>query len=722
MFRLLPWSSAIGGNKVMAEDLKMLAAPQQCRSPVLDGSALHKPKRKRAGSDEWEASMEGQTKTKLRLDNSNNGISLEVNNQNGASAGSPADGSADNSPGPNSQQVPASHPPMDGGAADHPQKPQAASQTTAPPKMDIDKLRQTIEAQLSLEVLLKHNELRLIDQEIAKCQVALEQLRRCAEIPYPGSTVSGTSQSVSEGTGAAVFPPGNGRAPLSPAPWGVTDGPYTRHYAKWLIPDPRFDGGEVDNGASLGQTPFDGRTTRASLGETGYVAGKSRSQRGSAGSKLQALSSGYPQPKDKAGPMIIRRKSDGQLVKLVCLDCRRDNFSSTQGFINHCRIAHNRNFASHDAAAVASGEPVEVDEAGMIIGGNNDPSNGAGAGYVHPLIRSAHMVESASKANLQPPPPPSDRKTPKRPSKDPSPPADTPASDRGPKRLKLTTPVVPNTSFTASPDTPHLSSLMQQRGIDLDLSRIVGDAKTTVDIDAYSSEEESSEEAADTSMDTSHDRPQLSVRGGRQPVRTTMSQTSSQRPNSRKGHDKGNKPRPLEVITQAPAVPYTSPYATTPTAPVSSKIDDSRDVGGIIDASANLSPDTVESNQAPSLVSDDDEYEAPSDSGSPSPSSSEAGNDDENFDHIEVEDDEGTATSTTTTTESKTDPGLASPAKRHVTPLAKSLKRGNGRKKDRIVSASVIPLNRGKDERRVSFAPPDTTPTKTRKDAGRKHH
>ncbi|KAL2011728.1 hypothetical protein VTN00DRAFT_4446 [Thermoascus crustaceus] len=722
MFRLLPWSSAIGGNKVMAEDLKMLAAPQQCRSSVLDGSALHKPKRKRAGSNEWEASMEGQAKTKLRLDNSNNGISLEVNNQNGASAGSPADGSADNSPVPNSQQVAASHPPMDGSAADHPQKPQAASQATAPPKMDIDKLRQTIEAQLSLEVLLKHNELRLIDQEIAKCQVALEQLRRCAEIPYPGSTVAGISQSVSEGTGAAVFPPGNGRAPLSPAPWGVTDGPYTRHYAKWLIPDPRFDGGEVDNGASLGQAPFDGRTTRASLGETGYVAGKSRSQRGSAGSKLQALSSGYPQPKDKAGPMIIRRKSDGQLVKLVCLDCRRDNFSSTQGFINHCRIAHNRNFASHDAAAVASGEPVEVDEAGMIIGGNNDSSNGAGAGYVHPLIRSAHMVESASKANLQPPPPPSDGQTPKRPSKDPSP-ADTPASDRGPKRLKLTTPVVPNSSFTASPDTPHLSSLMQQRGIGLDLSQIVGDAKTTVDIDAYSSEEESSEEAADTGVCTSHDRPQLSVRGGRQPVRTTVSQTSSQRPNSRKGHDKaGNKPRPLEVITQAPAVPYTSPYATTPTAPVSSQVDDSRDVDGIIDASANLSPDTVESNQAPSLVSDDDEYEAPSDSGSPSPSSSEAGNDDENFDHIEVEDDEGTATSTTTTTESKTDPGLASPAKRHVTPLAKSLKRGNGRKKDRVVSASVIPLNRGKDERRVSFAHPDTTPTKTKKDAGRKQH
>lgn len=717
MFRLLPWSSAVGGNKVIAEDLKMLDC---CRSPVLDGSPLHKAKRKRADSNEWEASVDGQPKTKPPLDDSDNATSVEMDSQNGVSAAPPADGSADHSPGPDSQQAPPSHPPMDSGAAPNPQKPQAADQTTAPPKkVDIEKLRQVIDAQLSLEVLLKHNELRLIDQEIAKCQIALEQLRRCAEIPYPGSTVTGISQSVSNGAGPAVLPPGNGRAPLSPAPWGVTDGPYTRHYAKWLIPDPRFDGGEVE----MGQTPFDGRTTRSSLGEAGYMAGKSRSQRGNANAKLQALSSGYPQPKDKAGPMIIRRKSDGQLVKLVCLDCRRDNFSSTQGFINHCRIAHNRNFASHDAAAVASGEPVEVDEAGMIIGGNNDSSSGAGAGYVHPLIRSAHMMESASKANLQPPPPqpppPGEGPTPKRPSSDP----DTPASDRGPKRLKLTAPAAPHSSFTASPDTPHLSSLVQRKGIGLDLGQIVGDAKTTVDLDAYSSGEESGEETADTSVDTGHDRPQLGVRGGRQPIRTTMPQDASQRPKSRKGADKaGDKPRPLEVLTQAPAAPYTSPYASTPPAPVSSQSDDSRDVDAMIDASANLSPDTVESNQAPSLVSDDDEYEAPSDSGSPSPSSSEAGNDDGHFDHIEVEDDEGTATSTTTTTETKTDPELAGPGKRHVTPLSKSLKRGNRRKKDRVVTAPVMPPSRGKDERRVSFANPGATPTKTKRDAGKKQN
>ena len=64
------------------------------------------------------------------------------------------------------------------------------------------------------------------------------------------------------------------------------------------------------------------------------------------------------------GPILIRRKSHGVLVKLVCLDCRRDKFSNTQGFINHCRMAHKRNFANHDAAAMACGQSAQVDDAG----------------------------------------------------------------------------------------------------------------------------------------------------------------------------------------------------------------------------------------------------------------------------------------------------------------------------------------------------------------------
>lgn len=49
--------------------------------------------------------------------------------------------------------------------------------------------------------------------------------------------------------------------------------------------------------------------------------------------------------------------------RLECLDCKRSDFSSAQGFINHCRIAHQREYASHEAAAFACGQTVaEPDE------------------------------------------------------------------------------------------------------------------------------------------------------------------------------------------------------------------------------------------------------------------------------------------------------------------------------------------------------------------------
>lgn len=48
------------------------------------------------------------------------------------------------------------------------------------------------------------------------------------------------------------------------------------------------------------------------------------------------------------------------LQRMECRDCHRSNFSSAQGFINHCRIAHQREYSSHDAAAYDCG--VIIDE------------------------------------------------------------------------------------------------------------------------------------------------------------------------------------------------------------------------------------------------------------------------------------------------------------------------------------------------------------------------
>ncbi|EFE40675.1 conserved hypothetical protein [Trichophyton verrucosum HKI 0517] len=528
--------------------------------------------------------------------------------------------------------------------------------------MDTEELRQTLESQFSLEVLLKHDELRMIEQEMAKCQVALEQLRRCGEIPYPGSGLTGPLAAVSNGSGPAVMPPRSSpRPPASPSPWGTNDGAYTRHYARWLLPDPRFDGGEVETvplPSRAGKSPVvDGRTTRASWADA--TTASSRSHRGTAGAKLQALSSGYPPPKDKAGPMIIKRKTDGQFVKLVCLDCRRDNFSSTQGFINHCRIAHNRSFASHDAAAAASGEPVEVDEAGTVVGGQSEPPAAGPAGYVHPLIRSALLTDPAkgakhsnqqAKASTNPPiqsVTPSPQLQPK---------SSTPRG--GPKKPDVS----PASTFKASPQTPHLSSLMLWKGIDIDLSHVVNDALTKPDVDMFLSDENSDSEV-DENTSHGHTSSQLSIRNNRLPGRTVYASSQPQRPGSRKGMDKRGAP-----TRRSPGLLHTSTsptlYSSGMAAGRHPEPDGDMDMTG--SNSPNLSPNTVESNQAPSLVSDDGEYEAPSESESPSPSSSGSEDEGNTFDDVKVQD--GDDPSADSNASNSTTGHISGPAKHHARP------------------------------------------------------
>ncbi|EAW07880.1 uncharacterized protein ACLA_025970 [Aspergillus clavatus NRRL 1] len=710
MFRLLPWSSALGGNKVMAEELKMLAISPHCASPGLNSLALPQLKRKRSGSTDAAADEDAPVATKLRCDDASR-KSSRASAQSGGAA-SPEESPSNSFPSQSSRSPHRRKGSSASSAA-------VADQPTAPRKVDTDALRETLEAQLSLEVLLKHNELRLIDQEIAKCQIALEQLRRCAEIPYPGSHVAaGASQSVSNGTGMAVHVPENGPAPLSPAPWGVTDGPYTRHYARWLIPDPRFDGGEFASTTPLtpgavGTPAAEGRSTRGNPSE-GYLANKSRFQRGSMGARLQSLPTGYPTPKEKAGPMIMRRKSDGVMVKLICLDCRRDNFSSTQGFINHCRIAHNRSFASHDAAAMASGEPVEVDEAGAVVPQKNETPTAATAGFVHPLIRSAHVIDpSPPKAAPSPSPAAGDAATPRRrsvPSRRASSAVETPTlrSSPGKRASPAGSKTAPVNSFLGSPDTPHLSSLVKRRGVGLDLDQLVGEAKTTVDLEGYSSGAESEDELTQTAaVFKSRAQKPLGNRVARQPMRTTGPQAASQRPGSRKGMmNQTSLGSPRDASSR-------SPYASASSGAKSTPMEE--------DLREELSPTTLESNQAPSLVSDDDEYGAASESESPGPSSSEADEPDEEFSHIDVEDDEEEAAASTAATDPKSsDPDMASGAAHPSTRLSRSLRRGNTKKKDRLVAPSMAPVRSGKGGKRVSFVSPHNTPVKGKRNAPKK--
>ncbi|RDL37905.1 Uncharacterized protein BP5553_05338 [Venustampulla echinocandica] len=535
-------------------------------------------------------------------------------------------------------------------------------QTIAAERKDdvtIRRIKDTIESQLGLEILLKHNELRLINQELAKCQIALEQLRRCHLIPYPASQgMPEAMLNVMNGTGATVGQKDN--VPQWAPPYGVADGPYTRHYSKWLIPDPSFDGVHLDwqrtpDGSRAGKTVPEGRATRYSLAEGNTPGSKSRTQRGSAGQKLQALSSGYPPAKEKTGPCVTKR-SDGQLVKLVCLDCKRDNFSSTQGFINHCRIAHRRDFKSHEEAAVASGQPIEVDEVGVIAGDDKSPAPAPPAsGLVHPLIRSAPVEREAYVDLLSRIEASMDLfRQGKLPGVT-SIPTGLPSTPLPKSKTKEAT--KPNKNFVPSSDTSRLSDLMRSRGFGSNLAELVTEAKTPVDFEAaFSSHDEDSDDGERTpqrpigGLDGSDSPPMPAMRV---PARANVPPAPFGRPGSSKGVDSktGRKPG-LSAISPrlshaTPVISTTTPIVSPPrpsTHLVTHQLhdhmdphhDDHMDLDMMRHHSINdLSPNTVASNNAPSLVSDDGEYEEGDDADSVN-----SGNDeDSDVAEIDIDDD-----------------------------------------------------------------------------------
>jgi ADA HAT complex component 1 len=417
--------------------------------------------------------------------------------------------------------------------------------------------QQAIEAQISYEILLKHNELRLIEQELAKCQVSLEQLRRCSLIPFPGT--EGLSDDVSRGVGAALQPPTGYTEPHFAAPWGVTDGPYTRHYAKWLISDMQFDPMSERALAQQAQGYFgngEGRTTRGSFTDCGSV-NKGRTSRTSTGMLKLAPLGENPAPAPKIDPLLHKRSTDGQWVRLYCAQCGHSNFSNTQGFLNHCRIKHSLVFKSHDQAAIACGVPVDINESGNPVTATEPVSTPASTpavtflgpitpGIVHPLAAQPAPPKQAKDVH---------RDFNKLPCDAPKP--STPAN------------------LTTSPSTPSLSALLQKRGFEGDLKALVNTARSPIDLDVleHSDDDLADTTAAPTPITTNP--PQLA----RLPI-SAPNNTTSARPGSKKSN------------VHARLLSFPSP--------IKSECDDH-----IPASPLDLSPHTVESN--PGLVSDHDD-------------------------------------------------------------------------------------------------------------------
>ncbi|KAL9601292.1 MAG: hypothetical protein Q9219_002587 [cf. Caloplaca sp. 3 TL-2023] len=466
-------------------------------------------------------------------------------------------------------------------------------------------LQDKIEAQFSLEILLKHRELRLIDQEIAKCQIALEQLRRCHVIPYPAMSSSWDDmRAIAEGTGRTQETNAQ-----HASPWGVTSGPYTRHYRRWLIPDSAFGDHGIEDLPMSQSTSFSDRSVRASTAGKSSLASQSRAQRGSGSTRLKALPHGYPEPKDDKGPMIVKRSTDGQMVKLVCLDCRRSDFNSAQGFINHCRIAHSRNFQSHDAAAIACGEEVELDPAGGIIG-EHSATGKSSAGLVHPLIRSAHIAKSAAPTPplsfFNPEHPRNLDETRQRTLAESTHNEKTPS--RGARLGDVRSPGSDPTFLKPSPQTPHLSALFAKAGRGGDLEEEVNLVTAKVDVDAALSSDDDDVEDQHVVMDDEDSQPldRSTSHSTRGPVRPSHYPSRTVVSPSRPEHQPFNKPfkvgsgRSKELTGIAPRVNERPSVLLRDTA---------RPDNSEFRLNHDLSPSAVESHQAPSLISDDDDCE-----------------------------------------------------------------------------------------------------------------
>ncbi|OBT82898.1 hypothetical protein VE02_08582 [Pseudogymnoascus sp. 03VT05] len=502
------------------------------------------------------------------------------------------------------------------------------------------RMREVIDHQLSLEVLMKHDELRRIDQELAKATVALDQLRRCHMIPFPVSLGSPEAMlTVSTGTGPSI-PQARRTQPRMAAPFGVTEGPYSRHYASWLIPDPEFDGVQTGwgmlPGAAAGNNAAPGRTTRNSLA---LETPATKPRRGGASSKkLQALPSGYPPPKETAGPLVLKR-ADGQWVKLVCLVCQRENFGSTQGFINHCRIAHHREFKSHEEAASQSGQPVEVDSVtGGIVGGESKPAppttttpTGSST-LVHPLIRSVPFDRQTVNTLLERI---SEGTRMFYEGKLPGITAIPSATPAAPSRKRSE----PHDGFVPSDSAPCLSRLLHRKGFGQNLDQLVGEVKTpskrrrVVGTDGVSDSASDSDSEFEMEIDAVEPAvcqtgaPTANVEAGAAtaddaPLATTTPQPQRHapilppgfaRPGSSKGPSTtlrrpGMMPSNLYSTPGSPPTPASQHILRLPLMgaydTISSTSSSSDDIE--IDA-ADLSPATA-SNKAPSLISDDGEY------------------------------------------------------------------------------------------------------------------
>jgi ADA HAT complex component 1 len=223
---------------------------------------------------------------------------------------------------------------------------------------------------------------------------------------------------------------------------------------------------------------------------------------------------------------------------------------------------------------------------------------------------------------------------------------------------------------------------MKSRGAGINMEKLVEESRKPMNLGIL--EDSETDDVRGPPARASH--ASLGARAGRQPMRMPVDQTDGAS-DSRKTLDRGQSP-PFEQATPSRPQSFLDISLAGKSQSLHSRESDSLD-------HQTLSPHAVESNQAPSLVSDDeDDYEAASDSDSSTPS--EADEQEQEFRHIQVEDDERAA-APSAAAEAKPGPSLASPAPQSGPPLSQPLKRGRSNK-----ISSMVPFS-DNDDQHVGF-------------------
>lgn len=188
-------------------------------------------------------------------------------------------------------------------------------------------LRNILTNQVDLEIRLKHKELRLTEDELGKCEAQMLAIRKFFEVPN-----NITFDNEPNDFTLKYYDVLNKSLSVS----------YTKlQQQQYVHEHPTFKENifsEVEPGHS-----YRTRSTTSSLRPS------------------------LPRPAIRI-PGCLYRRTDGVVVKLTCPDCQRSNFSSAQGFLNHSRIAHSKEYTSQDAAALRCGEILDdefQDEEGL---------------------------------------------------------------------------------------------------------------------------------------------------------------------------------------------------------------------------------------------------------------------------------------------------------------------------------------------------------------------